>query len=529
MHRYAVVIATIAAVACLLAGFVFAGQLSSALAVRFEDKELPPEPTTTVLPASELAPIAPVAQVDLPEGSGDDPLLALAVESLQEAVDTREHTGPGLSLVVEVTEDGSDDAAEDDGSTRDESFTASLDGTTLTVEGPRRGAAQALFRLADAAAGGGDWADVADGTTRSPALPHRFVDTGAVGIEPDVTAYLAQDDYAHTSGALENVVLDAEPWIDPQGLERAAADWREFIDHVVSYGYNGVYVAGFLEYVSFDTVGDGFEVYPEDHPERHRQTAMREQVGELWRYADEMGLDVVFKTDMLALSGPLEDYLERELGGIDANDPRLWEVYRAGLDEFFTTFPWADGLMIRIGEAGAIYNSEFWDYYSALAVTDPQGVQTMLRTAADVAAAVEMLRPLAEAAAAIEAGLLGNRSHPPAIAAELLLERLLRAPLAPPEQARLPLNLLARHGLTVAQALDATSAAGAPAVAFRRDYAGGLLELVPEPRQLNRARQIRAALTRRQLQRIAAGHAPEAGTGPMLAFAAWRAARRAAD
>ena len=369
------VVAAVAAVVCLLAGFVFAQQLGSALAVRFEDKTLPPEPTTTVVAASELAPIAPVAQVDLPEGAAVDPLLTLAVDSLQEAAGTREHTGPGLTVVVEVIEDGPA-----------EEFTASLGGTTLTVEGSRRGAAQGLFRLADAAAGGRDWADVADGVTRSPALPHRFVDTGAIGTEPDRTAYLAQDDYAHTSGALENVVLDAEPWIDAEGLDRAAEDWRQFVDHVVSYGYNGVYVAGFLEYVSFDTVGDGLEVYPEDHPERHRQAVLREQVGELWRYADQMGLDVVFKTDMLALSGPLEDYLERELGGIDANDPRLWEVYRAGLEEFFTTFPWADGLMIRIGEGGAIYNPQFWDYYSALAITDPQSVQTMLRTAAEVAA-----------------------------------------------------------------------------------------------------------------------------------------------
>lgn len=368
--------AVVAAVACLLVGFLLAQQLSSALAIRFEDKALPPEPTTAVQLAQALGPIAPVADVELPDGSQDDPLLTLAVDTLQDAAGTREHTGTGLTLSLDVDQDAPDD----------EEFTATLDGDTLTVTGGRRGVAQGLFRLADAAAGGGEWEDVADGTTRSPALPHRFVDTGAVGVEPDVTAYLAQDDYAHTSGALESLVLHEEPWVDPDGLALTERDWREFVDHVVAYGYNGVYVSGFLEYVSFDTVGDGYAVYPADHPERARHAAMRDQVGELWRYADEMGLDIVFKTDMLALSGPLEDYLERELGGIDANDPRLWEVYRAGMEELFTAFPWADGLMIRIGEAGAIYNPQQWDYYSVLGVRDPQGVQTMLRTAAEVAA-----------------------------------------------------------------------------------------------------------------------------------------------
>lgn len=368
-------IALLAAVLCLLAGYLVAGVLNSALAIRFEDKTLPPERTTQVRPAEPLGPVAALGSMEITCPCADDPLLSVAGHELGSAVSVRTHAGTPVTLLVDVETDRTDD-----------SFQVTRDGDKVTVTGSRKGAANGLFRLADTIASGGDWADLADGKRHTPALAHRFVDTGAVGVVPDVAAYREQTDYAHTSGAFDGMVLDHAPWIDPAGLERTTKEWRDFVDRVASYGYNGILVPGFLEYVSFDTVGNGTEVYAADSPARQRQQAMREQVGAMWRYADEMGLDVVFKTDMLALSKPLEDHLTRELGGIDANDPKLWEVYRKGIDELFTTFPWADGLMIRIGEAGAIYNAKDWDYYSALKVTDADGVRTMLRTAAEAAA-----------------------------------------------------------------------------------------------------------------------------------------------
>ncbi|MDO5502740.1 MAG: hypothetical protein Q4G67_06145, partial [Actinomycetia bacterium] len=374
MKRFGIAGAVLA-VLSLVVGYAFSTVLSSQLAIRFEDKELPPEPTTTVSAASAPAPVDSLTGVALPPEYADDPLLTLAAEGLTAAAGSREHTDAGVSVRVEVS-----------GDPDDEGYAVTRSADTLTVSGGRQGVGYGLFRLADAIGSGSDWDDVATGEQVEPVLERRFVDTGAVGVVPDVDAYLAQDDYQHTSGALESVVLSEEPWLDPEGLATVEEDWREFINHVVSYGYNGVYVPGFLEYVSFDTIGDGTEVYAADSPERARQEAMREHVGALWQYADDMGLDVVFKTDMLALSGPLESYLERQLGGIDATDPHLWEVYRAAFEEFFTTFPWADGLMIRIGEAGAIYNAEGWDYYSALEVREPAAVQRMLRMASAVAA-----------------------------------------------------------------------------------------------------------------------------------------------
>ncbi len=217
-------------------------------------------------------------------------------------------------------------------------------------------------------------------------LRYRYVDMGAVGVPPDPAAWQAQTDYSHSSGAFADVILAEPPYLDPAGMDRARADWTQYVDHVRAYGYNGIVVNGFLEYVSFDQVGDGFQVYPADSPYRARHDAMVEQFGAMWKYAADMGMDVVFKTDMLALTGPLEEYFVRELGGIDADDPRLWEVYRAGLDEFLTKLPFVAGLMLRIGEAGTVYNLEGWDYYSALEVTSVTSVRTMLEQLSAAAA-----------------------------------------------------------------------------------------------------------------------------------------------
>ena len=369
--------AALLAIGCLLAGHAFAGVLNSQLAIRFEDKTLPPEPTTTVTPAQRPA---PVDALDLSAIAVDASLAPSAFKTallaVSDADKAREHTGSTTVLTIDYS-----------GAPTDEGFTLTRTSPmAATLTGSNRGLVNGLHRIADTLRSGGNWATLADGRPRTPALQHRFLDTGAVGVVPDTAAYRAQDDYAHTSGALSSVVLDKAPWLDEAALTQTTADWHAFVDRALAYGYNGIFVPGFLEYVSFDTLGDGHQVYAADSPERARQVAMRERVGPLWKYAHDMGLDVVFKTDMLALSGPLERYLTTELGGIDANDPRLWDVYSHAMDEFYTTFPWASGLMIRIGEAGAIYNAAGWDYYSALKVTDTAGVQTMLRTASAAAA-----------------------------------------------------------------------------------------------------------------------------------------------
>lgn len=353
----------------LVVGKLISGQVSSALAIRFEDKVVPEERPAAADSRPEK-PLAPLGELRVPDGELQ-PRFALVDRLVREAAAARVDDALTAVSVAVVIEPMAAPAT-------DESFAIDASDSGVTVRGATAlGASHGLFRSADRLAAGHDWSELGTDGVVTPALADRFVDTGAVGVQPDPDAYRAQTDYQHSSGALEDVVLAEAPYVDHEALERVRREWREYVDHVAAYGYNGVIINGFLEYVNFDRLGDGYQVYAADSPYRARHEAMKREVGAMWRYAHDMGLKVVFKSDMLALTGPLEAYLERETG-MDATDPRLWEVYRAGFDEFFADFDWVDGFMIRIGEGGSIYNHRGWDYYSALEVTDAEGVRRML-------------------------------------------------------------------------------------------------------------------------------------------------------
>jgi len=356
-------------VVALLVGYAVAVGVNGMLALSMAPKELPATPTVPVsVPAVGQAP--DILTIRMPVGYQSDPLLRLALRDFRRAVGTptRVVSTPADFTVREAP-------SLPDGAYR-------LTNRGVAGNG-RNGLADGLFAAADAIRSG---QPMLTGTVAAD-LEYRFADYGAVGVEPDPQAWAAQDDYSHNSRQFADVMLDHPPWVDPAGMAQVSKEWHQYIDHIRAYGYNGVIVSGFLEYVNFDEVGDGFQVYPADSPYRARHEAMVEQFGQMWKYAADLGMRVVFKTDMLANTGPLNDYVERELGGFDVDDQRLWELYQAGLAEFFQKMPYTDGLMIRIGEAGSVYNMPGWDYYSTLAVTTVDSVRTMLtkftQTAAD--------------------------------------------------------------------------------------------------------------------------------------------------
>ncbi len=255
---------------------------------------------------------------------------------------------------------------------------------TITGGSPL-GEVYGLYWLADRfQAGAGEQELLALDITVSPALPYRLVDPGGVGITPDPAAW-GGEIYSHHSRAFQEVILPAAPFIDEAAFRQVEDQFRDYLQRMISYGYNGIIVNGFLEYVNFDRVGDGMDIYGPDSEYRQRHLVFRQKFGRLFQYAHHLGLIVILKTDMIALTSPLERYFKQRLGGLDATRPELWAVYNAGLEELFEVLPWVDGLMIRIGEAGAVYNLNGWDYYSALRVTTPAAVQTMLTHLVSVA------------------------------------------------------------------------------------------------------------------------------------------------
>ncbi|MFN8184730.1 MAG: hypothetical protein U0R23_09940 [Candidatus Nanopelagicales bacterium] len=361
------------ALVAILIGFGVATATNGLLALSIEPKQAQPTAPIRVSPATAAAEPPDIATVAMPAGYRDDPLLLMAVGRFQDAVAT---TGTRPRVV-----NGPADFTVRTGDLPAQGYRLSANGVTGAG---RQGMANGLLAAADAVAAGTGLPDLA-GAPIVPDLEYRFADFGAVGVEPDPQAWAAQDDYSHNSRQFADVMRSEPPWVDPAGLARVTQEWKDYIDHIRAYGYNGVVVNGFLEYVNFDNVGDGYQVYPLDSPYRARHEAMVEQFGQMWKYAADMGMRVVFKTDMLANTGPLNDYVERELGGFNVDDPRLWDLYQAGLAEFFEKMPYVDGLMIRIGEAGSVYNMPGWDYFSTLAVTTVDSVRTMLTKFTDTA------------------------------------------------------------------------------------------------------------------------------------------------
>ena len=139
---------------------------------------------------------------------------------------------------------------------------------------------------------------------------------------------------------------------------------------------------------------------------------------------------------------------------------------------------------------------------------------------ADAGQALVQVTGFAKALAALEAGLFDAEPTPDAargIAVHLLLQRL-PAGLGAEDQARLPLNLLARHGLTAAQV-----AAGQGDVLLR-DWARELGMALPEP-QGPLFRRLRTRFDQVRLRRLAAGKGFVPPAAAASVWRAWRIAR----
>ena len=138
----------------------------------------------------------------------------------------------------------------------------------------------------------------------------------------------------------------------------------------------------------------------------------------------------------------------------------------------------------------------------------------------DAADALDQVRGLASALSRVEAGVFGDTPSPDAaqaLAVHLLLQRL-PAGLAGEDQARLPLNLLARHGLTAAQV------AAGQGEALLRDWARELSAALPAP-QGPLFRRLRTRFDRVRLDRLAAGKGFAPAAAPLTVWRAWRVAR----
>lgn len=348
------VIAVVAALVLLALGAGVAYGLGDALGIRSEDSDIPVE-TLEAAPETPLVVPRDITLVTPTSGAR----LELARDELRDAVASRATEG-AATLTLEVSGDSADETY---------ALQGTEDALTLVAAG-EAGAARGIYDIAAAVR---DGRALTMGTVTS-ALPFRMVDLGAVGVAVDEDAWRAGDDYSHNSKAFRDVMLPDAPYVDSAKLAVASDEFTAYVRHVLAEGYTAIAVPGLVEYLTFDSVG----VYDDGDAHVARALALQQAFGPLWQFAHDAGLQVFFRTDMLTLTTPLQHYLETRFGSLDAENPELWRVYSAGLDELYQSMPYVDGVLIRIGEAGSVYDIPGWDYYSALAVTTVPAVRAML-------------------------------------------------------------------------------------------------------------------------------------------------------
>ncbi|HEY2792659.1 MAG TPA: hypothetical protein VGJ28_09895, partial [Micromonosporaceae bacterium] len=352
-----------------------AWQVRAALGLSFTPANVPAEHLTAA-PAAAAAPAPAYTSIALPALSGTDAQrVALAAGAVSAALTGRGRAAPAVttsgtgSLRVAIV-------GSLPGSSSAESFRLRSAGGGLELDATTpAGAADGLYTIADRIRSGEQVLPVgSDGRVTAPKLAMRLTDVGAVGLNDDPAEFASGTDYSLNTDVVGSALLPRAPWVDAAAAAQISAQFHQFVDRALEEGYNGLVLPGFIEYLTFSGVGDRHAVYKAGDPHIARAEAMRATFGPIWQYAHDMGMSVYFQTDMLSLSPPLARYL----GHIDTTSSKLWSVYQAGLHELFTTMPYVDGLMIRIGEGGSDYKLAGWDYYSAIDVTTVAAVRDML-------------------------------------------------------------------------------------------------------------------------------------------------------
>ncbi len=358
--------ALLAAVILLLTGALLAGLLAEALALDAAPADVPVEAASPAQPRDPAA--APTYQtIVVPDGQ---PPITLAAQALAGAMTSRgapepvigAAPGPGVTARIDAGL-----------SSNRQAYRIIGDTSTLTITGASATATAAgLYAVADRVRSGR--ASSGTGEITAPRLGLRLVDMGSVGIDAEPAGWESGTDYSLNNSVVGPAILPTAPYVDEAAVEQISEQFIAHVNNALAMGYNGIVIPGFLEYVTFE----GTDIYADDGERVARAQAMVLAFEPVWRYAADMGMSVYFATDMLALSPPLQEYLERTYGGLAVEDPQFWTVYQSAMAELFRAMPFASGLLIRIGEGGDVYKLPNWEFTSQIAVKTPRAVQTML-------------------------------------------------------------------------------------------------------------------------------------------------------
>ncbi len=357
MRRRRLLLLPLAGLLLLATGAGVAVVLTDQLGIRSEAVDLPAEDPVAAPERASVAPLRLAWTVD-----ETDPRLAAASQEL--AVALGDALVDGGEVPLELVGGGAGD---------DETYTLAGTPEALRLEAATdAGLARGMYDLASRARAGRSMLERL-GETVTPRLAFRMADLGAVGVTPDEEEWLAGDDYSHISGAFRDALLPEAPYVDELAFAAAADTFEAFARHATAQGFTAIAVPGLIEFLTFDDAG----VYRDDPGRIAQAEAMRAAYRPMLSYAQSLGLETYLRTDMLTLTTPLERHLDAGFG-LDATDPGLWEVYTGAMDELYAAMPQLDGVVLRIGEAGEVYDVPGLDYYSRLAVRNVAEVRAML-------------------------------------------------------------------------------------------------------------------------------------------------------
>lgn len=218
---------------------------------------------------------------------------------------------------------------------------------------------------------------------KNDSLGLRLVDFGGVGILPDTANW--GDNYEHNVHRFEDLLLEKHPFVKENSFKNIQVQTEIYTKKMGKLGMNGIVLPLFLEFVTFSKHRDQTLIYSPETPYIKRHLALRNAFNSLTEIANSNGLKTYLYTDMVTLTKPLESYFKKRFGKVDVQQKEFWKVYQAGLEELFENMPNVEGLMIRIGEAGSVYNKPGWDYFSELYVKDKKAVELMLQQFLQVA------------------------------------------------------------------------------------------------------------------------------------------------
>ena len=329
----------IAGVVLLALGALVAWGVGGALGLSHTPADVPAEQAVAA-PATDVTPAPAIAAIDVPP----DPRLRLAARAVGDALVQRGQPRPadgpgGLTVRLVAPFAGSPEAYRITG---------------LTVEaGAVAGAANGLYAVADRIRSGAalptdggssrrGWACGSPTPARSGARPTRPRSPPATTTRSTPTS------------SARRCCRRRRGWT-AAAVERIDAQFRQFVDHSLAQGYNGVVVPGFLEYVTFAGVGDGTRL-PGRRPARRAGRGDGRGV--------RAGVPVRRRPGHARL--PADRHARRlaAAGGATWSDRRRARRRRPRAVGRSTRPGWpncsracrsSDGLMVRIGEGGEVY------------------------------------------------------------------------------------------------------------------------------------------------------------------------------